>query len=454
MGRTKMIDSIKNIVKKIKKRSLRLVVIGAGYVGLPTAALFAEAGFRVTVIDIKSEIINNINLGYSHVTEPGLKDLIYRNVKAGRLKGQLDYPNFAEIDIILIAVQTPINEKKKPCLNYLMNVLDSIGKKIKPGMVLILNSTIPPKTMMHEVKSKIESLSGLKSEIDFYMAYVPERIAPGKAIKEFMGGTRLVGGVGKNSTRIVAELFKTVCKEVIETDASTAEIAKLAENTYRDVNIAFANELALICEKLGVDVLSMIKLANSHPRVNIHLPGPGVGGPCLPKDPYLLLNSLDLPKDIIKAARNVNDYMSQHTVQLILQALKNVDKDVVSSKITILGIAYKRDTDDSRLSPAESIIRRILDLGAEVNVYDSWCKESFGATQKNSLDEAVKGADCLVTITNHSDFSNLNLKKIKKLMNYKPIIIDGRRIIDPDLALKLNFFYYGIGLGISDNNLI
>ena len=436
------------LTKKIRKRSAYLVVIGAGYVGLPTAALFADAGFYVTVLDVKSRIIELINKGFSHVNEPGLNELVFNNVKNGRLKAQLNCElNFSKIDIIMIAVQTPITENKKPCMEYLLSAIDSIGEKIKPGTLIILNSTIPPKTTLSLIKPRLELLSDLKADIDFYLAYVPERIAPGKAIKEFVEGIRLVGGISKISARVAAELFKVVCNEVIETDAETAEVAKLAENTYRDVNIAYANQLALLCEQLRVDVVDMINLANTHPRVNIHTPGPGVGGPCLPKDPYLLLNSLDTPFDIIKAARDVNDYMSKHILQIIFKSLENIGKDIVDSRITILGVSYKKDTDDSRLSPAQPIIHNLISHGAEVNVYDPWCKESFGATKKDSFSASVRGADCLVIITNHSDFLTLNLLQVKKLMNEKPVIVDGRRIINPHDARKLGFYYCGLGLG-------
>ena len=436
------------LIEKIRKRQAKLAIIGAGYVGLPTVALFAEAGFPAIAIDIRPELINGLNKGCVDTNEPGLNDLVHRNVLNGRLKGylvrQLD---FKQVDVILIAVQTPIGENNEPCLRYLMKVLETVGKTMQRGTLVVLISTIPPGTTLNEVKPNLESLSNLEVERDFYLAYVPERIAPGKAITEFVEGTRLIGGVGQNSTNIASELFAAICKNLIKTNATTAEIAKLAENTFRDLNIAFANELALICEQLGADVENVIKLANTHPRVKIHVPGPGVGGPCLPKDPYFLINSLVMPCDIIRAARKLNDYMSEHIIQIIKNALNFVEKDISTSKIAILGTAYKRDTDDSRLSPAYPIIAKLLDLGAQVNVYDSWCKESFGAKRKDSLKEAVEGADCLVTITDHTELIDMNLEEIKLLMNCKPIIVDGRRIINPKDAKTLGFFYHGIGYG-------
>ncbi|MEM3766335.1 MAG: nucleotide sugar dehydrogenase [Candidatus Bathyarchaeia archaeon] len=248
----------------------------------------------------------------------------------------------------------------------------------------------------------------------------------------------------KNSRRTIQNSLQNSYR----TDAQTAEIAKLAENTFRDINIAFANQLALICEQHGVDVTEVIKLANTHPRVNIHMPGPGVGGPCLPKDPYLLISkSKPTDHDIVKTARKINDYMPKHIVNLIAKALKNAGKTVKNSKIAILGTAYKANVDDPRLSPTEPIIRKLISLNATVSVYDPRCSQSFGAKKANSLHEAVKGADCLTIITDHTEFKNLNLQEIKALMADKPAIIDGRRIINPKEAERLGFLYYGIGLG-------
>jgi UDP-N-acetyl-D-mannosaminuronic acid dehydrogenase len=315
-------------------------------------------------------------------------------------------------------------------------------------MIIVVSSTVPPGNMNEMVKPALEALTGMKAEADFYLAYVPERIAPGNALKEFVESPRLVGGIGPNSTKIAAELFRTVCKTVIETDASTAEVAKLAENTFRDINIAYANQLALICEQHRVDIMEVIKLANTHPRVNIHFPGPGVGGPCLPKDPYLLINqSKPTDYDIIKTARKTNDYMPNHIVKLITQALKNTEKNIQNSKITILGTAYKANIDDPRLSPSKPIIRKLISLHANVTVYDPHCNQSFGAKKANSIHEAIKGADCLAIITDHTEFKNLNLQEIKTLMANKPAIIDGRRILNPHEAEKLGFLYYGVGFG-------
>ena len=439
----------KKLIEKIQQRSLCLAVLGSGYVGLPTAALFAGTDFHVTALDIDPEIVRAVNNGFSPINEHGLNELISRNVKAGRLRAALNSAeNLNQADAVIISVQTPIDKDIKPNLSFLTKALEDVGKNMKKGMLVVISSTVPPATMLGKIKPKLESLSSLQADNEFYLAYVPERIAPGKALKEFVESPRLVGGVGPNSTKIAAELFRTVCKKVIETDVATAEVAKLAENTFRDVNIAFSNQLALICEQHGVDAKKVIKLANTHPRVNIHTPGPGVGGPCLPKDPYLLIHKTELgDQNLIETARKINDYMPKHTAKITLRALKSIGKNIENSKIAVLGTAYKGNVDDSRQSPSKPIIKELKSLGAEVIVYDPYCKETFGAKKANTLQEALKDADCMITLTDHTEFKNLNLKEIKASMNDKPAIIDGRRITDPHKAKNTGFIYYSIGFG-------
>jgi UDP-N-acetyl-D-mannosaminuronic acid dehydrogenase len=441
------------ILKDIQSRELRTTVLGAGYVGLPTAAILAEAGFRVIALDIRSEVVKAVNNGASTINEPGLKELVLRNVQASRLRATSDVTEALDgADAIVIAVQTPIVKNMKPNLSFLMKALSETGRAIKKRMLVVVTSTVPPGTMLRIVKPKLESMSSLEADIDFYLAYVPERIAPGKAIREFVENPRLVGGIGPNSTEIAAELFRTVCRNVMVTDAATAEIAKLAENTFRDVNIAFANQLALICEELGVDVMEVIGLANTHPRVNIHLPGPGVGGPCLPKDPYLLIYpSKATGRDIISMARQINDYMPKHTANLIIRALKKTGKGIKNSKVAVLGTAYKGDVDDSRLSPSGPLVHELVRLGSRVTVYDPFSSESFGAERANSAYEAARSADCLVIETDHTEFKRLDLEKVKKLMNDNPVIIDARRMIRLPEAEKLGFICHGTGFGKSKN---
>jgi len=434
-------------IRHIQDRSSLIAVVGAGYVGLPSSALFATAGFHVIAVDIKPRVVESINRGLSSINEPGLNELLSQSVQRGRLRATMNSNDaLDQASIIIVCVQTPIDAHRNPNLTFLVGVLEQIGKALKPGKIVVLCSTVPPRTMLETVKPKLESLSGLNAEKDFFLAYAPERIAPGRILEEFVQSPRLVGGVGPSSTIVTAELFRTVCNKVVETEATTAEVAKLAENTFRDINIAFANQLALICEHVGADVVDTISLANTHPRVNIHKPGPGVGGPCIPKDPYLLVyQSEHTNHDIIKIAREINDNMPIHVVKMVVQALENAGKPSRGSTIAILGTAYKSNTDSPSLSPSKPVIDELIRLGLRAVAYDPCCRESFGAKRADSLYEAVTGTDCMVIITDHTQFKDLDLKKIKSLMKDRPALIDARRIVNPGEAKKLGFIYRGLG---------
>jgi len=245
------------------------------------------------------------------------------------------------------------------------------------------------------------------------LAHAPERIAPGNSIRELLNLPRLVGGVGPKSTRVALELYRKVNPNVIPCDSLTAEISKLAENTFRDLNIAFANLLAMICEHIGADAKRVIELANTHPRVSILKPGPSVGGPCLTKDPYMLLRcgKRVFGIKLIKMAREINDYMPIHTVALIEHALKKIDIPISKAKIAILGVAYKGGVNDARSSPSEKIISELVSKGATVITYAPYTKETFGARRANSIKEAVKGVDAITIVTDHPEFTSLDLPR-------------------------------------------
>ncbi|MCW4005055.1 MAG: nucleotide sugar dehydrogenase [Candidatus Bathyarchaeota archaeon] len=421
-------------------------MVGAGYVGLPTAALFADAGFNVTAIDLQPSIVESVNRCDSPIDEPGLKELICRNVLSGRLRAVLTCDaELTREDAIIVTVQTPVDENNTPDINFLMNALDFVGNALRENSLVAICSTVPPGTLSTKVKPLLEFKSDLTADKDFFLAYVPERIAPGKSLKEFVESPRIVGGIGPNSTAVIGDLFSAVCSKMIRTDSATAEIVKTAENTFRDVNIAFANQLALICEKHGTDVMNAIELANTHPRVNIHLPGPGVGGPCLVKDPYLLIHGINFENDVITAARAVNDSMPKHVVELTLKGLSVAGKQPEKSRIAFLGTAYKANVDDARYSPSQQVITELTRHVAATVVYDPYCPATFGAKKASCLTEAVQDADCLVLLVDHADFKKLDCAKIKSLMNPNPVIIDGKRLVASQTAKENGFTYFGVG---------
>ncbi|MGQ9460512.1 MAG: nucleotide sugar dehydrogenase [Candidatus Bathyarchaeaceae archaeon] len=445
----------KALIKMMRTREAHIAVIGLGHVGLTTTAIFADAGFQVTGADLKQEVVKAVSSGKSHIKEPRLDELVGKVVRQGRLKATTNTRQAArEADIVILCVQTPINENKEPSLTYLGKACEAVAEGLLKGKLVIVQSTVPPGTTKNFVAKILEEGSGLKCGEDFWLAYCPERIAPGKAVQEFIENVRIVGGYNSESVEIAVELFKTVTKgEILTTDCTSAEIAKVAENAFRDANIAFANELALICEQIGSDVMEVIRLANTHPRVNIHKPGCGVGGPCLPKDPYLLLHPVrdeGFKSRAIKPSRELNDYMSKHAVELVVKALRKLGKDVGESKVAVLGVAYKGEVDETRNSPAETIVRELMDLGAEVVVYDPYCRESFGAGRAKDVMEAVGEADCIVIATDHKMFRELELGRIKALMNENPALVDGRRIVHPLEAKKHGFVYYGVGFSGDD----
>jgi UDP-N-acetyl-D-mannosaminuronic acid dehydrogenase len=444
----------KEIIRKIKNKDVVVTVVGLGYVGLPTAAIFANRGLQVIGVDINKKVIEAVSSGSILIQESGLSQIVRNVIAEGKMKATTEtFHAIKEADVIIVCVQTPLNENGKPDLTCLENACKNIAKELSNGKLVIIESTVPPGTTKDFVAPILEDGSGLRCGTDFWLAFCPERVMPGKVLQEFIENPRIVGGYNQDSTEIAVELLKGVVNgKILTTDCTTAEAAKLAENTFRDINISFANELAMICEAIGLDVIEVIKLANTHTRVNIHKPGCGVGGTCIPKDPYLLLHPIDVfysQPDMIRPSREINDHMPKHTVSLVLKALKSVGKDGDGSKVAILGVTYKGDVSSLRNSPAKEIIHDLMNLGTEVVVYDPLSKETFTARRAESIPEAVKGADCIVITTDHTAFKELDIGEVKVLMNDKPTIVDGRRIVDPNKAKKHGFMYYGVGYGVS-----
>lgn len=438
------------LIRKIRRKEACIAIIGLGHVGLVQAAVFAEAGFQVVGVDIKPEVVEAVSSGRNHIREHGLEKLIKKVISSGKLDVTTDIQYALEkSDIAIVCVQTPLTKDKQPDRSYLRKACIDIGKSLAKGRLVVIESSVPPGTTRNLVASILETESKLKCGEHFWLAHCPERILVGNAAQDLIQNDRIVGGDDPESVEIAKQLFRTITKgRLLTTDSATAEVAKLAENSFRDVNIAFANELALICEETKVDVMDVVALANSHPRVNIHKPGCGVGGPCIPKDPYLLLDAVRSRSQqlrLIRFSRELNERMPDHAVTVIIDALRDAGKDIGTSKIAVLGAAYKGETDDIRESPSRKIVQKLMELKANVVVYDPFTVESFGAAKASDINEALKGADCLVTVTDHEMFKKLKLIESRKLMTQNPVIADCRRIINPVEARKLGFTYVGIG---------
>lgn len=437
---------------KIRQRKALIAVVGLGRVGLPTAAIFADIGYKVIGADVKKDRVQMIGSRQKcRGGEQGLGELLERAVLKKNLRSTTNVAKAVkDADVVIICVQTPITQRNHPNLTHLRKACEVVAQSLSKGKLIIVESTIPPGTTKNVIAPILEEGSGLKCGDDFWLACCPETMAPGNFLKEFAENARVVGGYNAESTNLTAYFLNMVTTaEIAKTDSTSAEMSKLVGNTFRDVNIAFANELSIICEQVGVDVNEVIRLASTHPRTrNIHTPGPGVGGPCLIKDPYLLLHATkgsNFRSRVIICSRELNDQMPFHIVDLVIRALKEVDKVPRKSRIAILGVAYKGDVDDATASPAGKIIQELKRSKARVTVFDPYSDETFGAKKAPTINEAVKNADCCVVVTDHKMFKEIRLDAVRALMNKNPVIVDGRRILNPKEAKEKGFIYFGIG---------
>ncbi|MFC1454956.1 nucleotide sugar dehydrogenase [Candidatus Undinarchaeota archaeon] len=428
---------------------MRVCVVGAGHIGLPTGCLIADAGYDVIETDVKEEIVDKINAGESHVHENGVPELVKKVVNAGKLKATTDVIGaIKKADVILVIVPTPLG-LDGPNMNAINTAGKTIAKGLKRGALIILESTVYPETTEKHFKELIEKTSNMECGSDFYLAYSPERAMPTKTLYEIKNNARIVGGVDEKSGEKAKEFYeKFIDGEVVLVDNSTvAEFIKLTENIYRDVNIALANEIAAVAAKLKIDVEQIIELANMHPRVNIHRPGAGVGGHCLPKDPYFLINKareLGVETELINTARKINEKMPEEVVNIVEKGLGKLGKSVENSKIAVLGYAYKGDTSDYRGTPSIRIVHELQSLGGKVAVHDYFVL-SDGIRIEQDVDSTVQGADCIIVVTDHSDYRKLNIEKLAKECNSPALFVDGRNMFDRKETEKAGFKYCGIG---------
>jgi len=414
----------------------KVCVLGLGYIGLPTAAVLATHRFKVIGVDVNSHIVDVINNGEIHVEEPGLSTLVQAAIRSGNLRVRTE---LEKADVFIIAVPTPL-EGKKADLSYVESAARSIVPWLGKGNLVILESTVPPKTTEEFLVPILEG-NGLAAGKDFYLAHCPERVLPGNMLKEIIENDRIIGGIDHESAEKAKELYSSfVGGKIHLTDATTAELAKVMENTYRDVNIALANELSRICMKLGVNAWEVIELANKHPRVSLLQPGPGVGGHCLAVDPWFVVEQAPQEAQLTRLSREINDSQSRFVVDMTDEKVKGI----TSPKVTVLGVAYKANVDDSRESPAITIIDGLKERGYDVGIYDPRVK-SF-KHELSRLEEAFQGSDCAVLVTDHDEFRNLSEKDLGSLMRTKQII-DTRHILDLEEWQKAGFRVRLLGRG-------
>jgi len=438
--------SISILREKINKKEARLAVIGLGYVGLPVACEFARAGFDVLGVEIQPERVKKINAGVSPIEgkEPGLTELLKEVIGQRRLRATTDYAELKDRDVILIDVETPVDKNNIPQYAALRAALRSLGAVLKPGALVIVESTIAPRTMSDVVLPLLEESSGYKLNAGFYLGNCPERVMPGKLLANLRNVSRVVGGMTPETAETMLALYRHVVQADLDpTDCITAELVKTTENAYRDVQIAFANEVALICEAVGGDVWKVRELVNKSPGRQMHLPGAGVGGHCIPKDPWLLaygVKDKDVLLRVIPAARAVNDAMPLHVAELLQQALRSVGCDLPGSQILVMGYAYLEESDDTRNSPSEVLVEHLRKKGAAVVIHDP-----FVSGYQGDLIEAARECDAAVVMVRHQAYVQMDVRRLAAALR-RPIIVDGRNVYTtkPDVDLT-----WVLGLGLS-----
>lgn len=381
-----------------------ICVVGLGYIGLPTAVMFANHGVKVHGVDVNPAAVKSIQEKKLHIEENGLQERLNKAVDEGFLTASTTP---VEADVFIIAVPSPINPDNTANLEYVRKATASVVPFVKEGNLVILESTVPPKTVENVMLPELVQ-SGLEIGTQLYVSHSPERVIPGKVFEELVNNDRIVGGVNEKSAQLTKELYETFVQGTIHlTDATTAELVKVMENTYRDVNIAFANELAILADKLDVNIWEAIKFANYHPRVNVHFPGPGVGGHCIAVDPWFLVELGGEQAQIIHLSRNTNDGMPKFTAQKT-QAILN-KAGIAGATVGVLGLAFKGNIDDMRESPSTIVIDELQNLGLNVISYDPHIKDNKHATQAQDLQEVAAKADILLVLTDHNEFKTIDV---------------------------------------------
>lgn len=429
----------------------KICVLGLGYIGLPTASTFATRGLQVLGVDINPQVLETLRNGKLHIHEPGLRAVLEAALQSGNLVVS-SQPE--EADAFLIAVPTAFYQDeqneydgryyKRADMRAVISAAEAIVPHLRKGNLVILESTSPPRTTLDLVAPILEK-SGLKAGSDFFLCYSPERVLPGQILRELIENARVVGGVTPESAAAGRDLYATFVKgEIIETDATTAEMVKLMENTTRDVNIAIANEFSRLAEKFGVDVWEAIRLANRHPRINILNPGPGVGGHCISVDPWFFVEAAPELTPLIYHARQVNDAQPHFVIEIVKRALGTLQ----GRKIAALGLAYKPDVDDLRESPATEVVHLLQQEGAQVKAWEPFKPDAKmqGIDMACMLDDAVQEADAILLLVNHTEFRDLN--PIELLSKTKArIAIDTVNGWDAEKWQKAGFQFVRLGVG-------
>jgi UDP-N-acetyl-D-glucosamine dehydrogenase len=444
---------MKELCAKIKNQSVIIGIIGMGYVGLPLAIAFAKK-FKVVGYDINKKIVEHLSSGKSHIFD--IQDDDIKNHLNISFCPTTDYQNLEKCDFIIICVPTPLTEKEEPDLSYIRQACQTISQILRKGQFVILESTTYPGTT-DEVVIPILEEAGLKVREDFGVAFSPERIDPGNKKYTVDKIPKVVGGINEECTEIAAMLYGNIIEKIIKVkDAKTAESVKMLENIFRNVNIALANELCLIFEKMGIDAWEVIDAASTKPYGFMPFyPGPGIGGHCIPLDPFYMSYAAKrygfIPR-FIETSGEINEFMRIHAVNLVEKGLKHVGKNVYGAKVTVMGLAYKKNIDDARESPSIKIIEELVNRGAKVRVYDPYINSIKTNTgdfySEKSVEDGLMGADCIIFVVDHDIFRKIKIERIMILAG-SPVVVDCKNLIHDD---NNTVTYLGIGKANNDND--
>jgi len=427
----------------VSQRAAKVAVVGLGYVGLPLAACFASVGFPVTGVDHDRRRVARVTKGESPLAgeEPGLAEALARAVRGGRLTVTAGYGALAEADVILIAVDTPVEADKRPAYRALRETCEAVGAVMKEGALVVVESTVAPGTMDQVVAPLLEEASGRRRDHGFFVGHCPERVMPGRLLRNLTELSRVCGGGTPDTSRAMVALYRTIVEgELDEADCVTAELVKTAENTYRDVNIAFANELAMICEASGGAFLRVRELVNKAPGRSVLLAGAGVGGHCLTKDPWLLAHGAPhLSPTLIAAARARNDAMPAHVLTLVSSALAEAGRALTGARLAVLGASYLEGSGDARHAPTGDFVAHAHAAGATCVIHDPYVEEHQG-----ELAAVLRGADAVVLLVAHAAYTTLDLGAVAAALRTK-VLVDARHVIAPDAARAAGLVIRSLG---------
>ena len=446
------IDEVRN---SLESKSLKVCVVGIGRIGLPTALSFAKAGLQTIGVDINEKLVDSINAeNFPLKDEPGYEEIFNKARKNGNFSATTNINEaISKSNLILLSLPTPMDEKNIPSYSALESVGKQLSHILQPNSLIVVESTIEPGFIENDLINILEGTNRLYVGKNFTIGVCPENANPGEILHDFTNLPRLVGSIDEQTTKIITMIYDFVFSVELVTmpDCKTANAVKLTTNVFRDVNIAFVNELSLMFEKLGIDTLKVLDAAKQKYNFQIHYPGAGVGGPCLPINSYQFLGTArrtGSKLSIIKLSREINEKMPDHVINLTLDGFKKCNKSIKDSSVLILGISYKPDVKDVQLSPAEIIINKLKALGARIKIYDPYYKGSqvFGISVEQNIEDVLSKVDASIIITAHKEFQEINLKIFTKMKT--PILIDSRGVVDTSSANDAGLVFRGLGRGI------